>query len=148
MLRWMMPILVASFALATAAEAVGPAGQSAARRAARQLPAGLPRAHYKFRTTVAPATPSPYARPFYNGDEPEVLFTPSDGYVRYLPPAFGVAWLPGYLPWSGYYGQPYYDYPGPWFGGIDSGLGNQPYGCGGYGSAPDLGYGWGYYAYC
>jgi hypothetical protein len=148
MLRWMIPFLVASFALATAAEAVGPAGISAARRAARQLPAGLPRPHYRFRTTIAPAAPTPYASPVFVGD-PEVLFTPSDGYVPYLPPAFGIAWLPGYPAWSGY-GSPYYDYYlGPWFGGADSGLGNPPYGCGGYGTAPDYGYGWGYgYAYC
>jgi hypothetical protein len=139
MLRWMMPLLalVATFVLADTAEAVGPAGQAAARRAARQLPPGLPRKHYKFRTTVAPATPSPYARAVYAPDEPEVLFTPSDGYVRYLPPAVGVAWLPGYPAWSGHWAPPFdYGYQGPWYAGPDINYWNSEpygYGCGGYG---------------
>lgn len=139
MLRWMMPFLVAMFALASAAEAVGPAGKSGARRAASQLPAGLPRAHYRFRTTIAPAAPSPYARPVYV-TEPEVPFTPTDGYVPYLPPAVGVAWLPGYPAWSGNWGLPFdYDYQGPWYAGPDISYWNrQPYGYGGY-------YGYGYY---
>jgi hypothetical protein len=133
MLRWMMPFLVAIFALADTAEAVGPAGKSAARRAASQLPPGLPRAHYKFRTTVTPATP--YVRPVYVADEPEVLFTPSYGYLPYLQPAVGVGWLSGYPAWSGNWGLPFdYDYQGPWYAGPDISYWNrQPYGCGGYG---------------
>ena len=137
MLRWMMPFLVASFALAQPAEAVGPAGKAAARRAASQLPPGLPRAHYRFRTTVAPATPALYAPAVDLADEPEVLFTPSYGYVRYLPPAFGVAGWPGYPAWSGYWGLPYdYGYPGSWYAGTDINDWNrQPdgYNCGVYG---------------
>src|SRR5450432_1119919 len=101
MLRWMIPFLAATFALADTAEAVGPAGKSAARRAASQLPPGLPRAHYKFRTTVTPATPLPHARPVDVADEPDLLFTPPDGYLPYLPPAVGVGWLPGYPAWPG-----------------------------------------------
>ena len=110
------------------------------RRAASQLPAGLPRAHYKFRTTIAPATPRPYARPVYVADEPEVLFTPSDGYVPYMPPAVGVAWLPGYRALSGNWGLPFgYDYQSPWYAGPDIGSWNrQPYG---------YGYGCGFYGY-
>ena len=134
MLRWVMPCLIALFAFTPAAEAVGPAGKSAARRAASQLPAGLPRAHYRFRTTIAPAAPWPYASPVYVG-EPEVPFTPSYGYVPYLPPAVGVAWWPGYPAWSGYDGLPFdYNYWGPWYGGADIYPWNQPYGCGGYGT--------------
>ena len=138
MLRWMIPFLAASLALADTAEAVGPAGRAAARRAALQLPAGLPRAHYKFRTTVTPATALPDAQPCCFADQPEVLFTPSDGYVPYLPPAFGVAWLLGYPAWSGNDGLPFdYDYQGPWYAGPDISYWNrQPfgYGCGLYGS--------------
>jgi len=138
MLRWMIPFLAATFALADTTEAVGPAGRSAARRAASQLPAGLPRAHYKFRTSLTPATPSRSAHPFQVADQPEVLFTPSDGYVPYLPPAVGVAWLPGYPAWPGNYGLPFdYDYQGPWYVGPDISYWNrQPYGygCGLYGS--------------
>lgn len=137
MLRWMMPFLVAIFALADTAEAVGPAGKSAARRAASQLPPGLPRAHYKFRTTITRATPTPFVRPVYVADEPDVLFTPSYGYVPYLLPAAGVAWLPGYPAWSGNWGLPFdYDYQGPWYAGPDISYWNrQPYGygCGLYG---------------
>ncbi|QWG25719.1 hypothetical protein KMZ93_12985 [Bradyrhizobium sediminis] len=142
MLRWMMPIVVATFALTSAAEAVGPAGKAAARRAASQLPAGLPRAHYKFRTTITRATPAPYLRPAYVADGPEVPFAPSDGYVPYLPPAVGVAWWPGYPAWSGYWGLPFgYNYQSPWYAGPESRESNlQPYGYGcGYGL-----YGYGY----
>ena len=60
MLRWIMPCLVAAFAIGTVADATaeggGPAAtpKRAAVRAARQLPPGLPRAPYNYRTTVAP----------------------------------------------------------------------------------------------
>jgi hypothetical protein len=138
MLRWMMPIVVATFALTSAAEAVGPAGKSAARRAASQLPTGLPRAHYKFRTTITRARrrlPAPVC-----GRRAEVLFTPSDGYVRYVPPAVGIEWWPGYPAWSGNWGLPFdYNYPSPWYAGPESIESNlQPYG---------YGYGCGY-GYC
>ena len=127
MLRWMMPFLVAMFALAPEAEAAGPSGKAAARRAAKQLPPGLPRPHYKFRTTIAPATPTPYARAVYVADGPEVLFTPWDGYVPYVPPAVDVAWLPGYPAWSGNGGLPIdYDYQAPWYAGPDIGHWNRP----------------------
>jgi len=67
-------------------------------------------------------------------DEPEVLFTPSNGYVPYLPPAVGVAWLPDYPAWSGNYGLPFdYDYQGPWYAGPDISYWNRQaysYGCG------------------
>ena len=103
MLRWIMPFLVAIFAIGTAAAessgatntADGPtaakaadspaaakpadnpatakpvdspaaakraATKRAAVRAARQLPPGLPRAHYNYRTTVAPGTAPLYVR--------------------------------------------------------------------------------------
>ena len=103
MLRWMMPFLVAMLAIPSIAEAAGPAGKAAARRAASQLPPGLPRANYKFRTTVAPATPYPSAQSLIDG--PDVLFTPSIGYVRTIAPV-GVALLPAYPAWSDYWGPP------------------------------------------
>lgn len=109
MLRWMMTFLVATFALGFTAEAAGPTGKAAARRAASQLPAGLPRAHYRFKTTVARATPSPYGRVIYVA-EPEVLFTPTIEYVPYD-----------------------YTYEAPWYGGPHVGHWNrQPYACGAY----------------
>ncbi len=133
MLRWMMTFLVATFPFAQPAEAAGPAGKAAARRAASQLPAGLPRPHYKFRTTIAPATPQRYAHAGYVADEADVLFTPSYGYVRYLPPAIGVDWLPGYPAWSGYWGLPV-DYWSPWYAADVGTWDQQPNGYGyGYG---------------
>jgi hypothetical protein len=132
MLRWMMPFLIAMLAIPSTAEAAGPAGKAAARRAASQLPPGLPRASYKFRTTVAPATPYRSAQSLYDG--PDVLFTPSTGYVRTIPPAVGVAWLPAYPAWPGYWGPPVdYGYQGPWYAGPDLGTWNgwsYGYGCG------------------
>ena len=60
MLRWMMPCLVAVLAIGTADAADGPtATKRAAVRAAGKLPPGLPRAHYNYRTTVAPGA-APY----------------------------------------------------------------------------------------
>ena len=52
----------------------------AAVRAASQLPPGLPRAHYKYRTTVAPAAAPLYVRRgrtlVVEEEDPDVLFTP------------------------------------------------------------------------
>ena len=56
MLRWIVPFLTAVFAVGTAAATDAPvATKSAVNRAASKLPPGLPRAHYKYRTTIAPA---------------------------------------------------------------------------------------------
>ena len=58
MLRWMMPCLVAVFAIGSAEAADGPvATKRAAYQAAKQLPPGLPRPHYAYRTTVTAAPP-------------------------------------------------------------------------------------------
>lgn len=102
MLRWMMPFLVAMLAIPSVTEAAGPSGKAAARRAASQLPPGLPRANYKFRTTVA--KPYPTAQLLIDG--PAVMFTPSSGYVRYIPPAYGAVLLPAYPAGLDYWGPP------------------------------------------
>lgn len=116
MLRWMMPLLIATFAIPFEAEAAGPAGKAAARRAVSQLPPGLPRAHYKFRTTVAPATPYPTAQALYDG--PDVMFTPSPRYARYAPPAVALVPGPVYVPWPGYFGPSVaYEYRVPLYAG-------------------------------
>ena len=126
MLRWMMPFLVAMLALGSTAEAAGPAGKAAARRAASQLPPGLPRPHYKFRTTVAPATPYPSAQSLVDG--PDVMFTPSPGYVRYAPPAVALVPEPVYVPWPGYFGPSVaYEYRLPRYSGPG---GRYAYRCG------------------
>jgi hypothetical protein len=147
MSRWIMSFLVAAFAVGNAVAANGPAAtRRAAYRAASQLPAGLPRAHYRFKTTVTRATP-PYGRPVYVEDEPEVLFTPTDGYIPYFPPVVGAPLLPGSWALPGHYGQAFsYDYQGLYYGGPNSYVGpyyypdsytpywdRLPYACGVYG---------------
>jgi hypothetical protein len=129
MLRWMMPLLVAVFTAGAAAVADEAIAKHGARRAGSQLPAGLPRAHYKYRTTVTRAAPLFYGRPIYVADGPRVLFTPWYGYLPYVRPVVGAAPLPGY------YGRPFaYDYPGSYYGGPDVGYWNRlPYACGVYG---------------
>lgn len=111
MLRWMMPFLIAIVAVPSTLEAAVPAGKATARRAASQLPPGLPRANYKYRTTIAP----PSAQALYDG--PDVMFTPSPRYVRYAPPAVALVPEPVYVPWPGYFGPSVaYEYRLPWYG--------------------------------
>jgi hypothetical protein len=130
MLRWMMPCLVAVFAIGSAAAADGP--ERAAYRATGQLPPDFARTHDKFRTTVAPAAP-PYRRPVEA--EPEGLFTPSNGLVPYIAPVVGTPLLPGAATLPGYYGRAFsYDYQGPYYGGPYVSYWNRlPYACGVYG---------------
>ena len=107
------------------------ADQVAVQRAKRHvnLPAGLPRPHYSYRTTITPAAPA-----YVDGD-PDVLFTPTDGvggYIRNLP---GTPLLPGAQQIPGYYGRAFsYDYQGPYYGGPNlSYFLRLPYACGVYG---------------
>jgi hypothetical protein len=130
-----MPCLVAVFAIGTADASDGPtATKRAAHRAARQLPPGLPGAHYRYRTTIAPAA-VPYGPRVYVENEPDVLFTPSSGYIPYIPPLPGSALLPGSSALPGYYGRAFdYDYLGPYYGGPYVNYWNRlPYACGVYG---------------
>jgi hypothetical protein len=68
-------------------------------------------------------------------DEPEVLFTPSDGAVPDLPPPVGTPLLPGSATLPGYYGSTHsYRYRGPYYGGPYVGYWDRlPYACGVYG---------------
>jgi hypothetical protein len=192
MLRWMMPFLVAIFAIGTAAaqspgagtSADGPAaekpadppaaakpadnaptskpndspsakpadnpagtkradkaaaGRRAAVRAAGQLPPGLPRAHYNYRTTVTPGAAPLYVRRgrtlVVEEEDPDVLFTPV-GVVPYAPRVFGTPLLPGSSTLPGYYGTSHsYSYDGPYYGGPSYGpyWNRLPYACGVYG---------------
>jgi hypothetical protein len=123
MLRWIMPCLVAVFAIGTADAADGPAAtKRAAVRAARQLPPGLPRAHYNYRTTVAPGAAPLYVRRgrglvVVEEEDPDVLFMPVD-VVPYAPLVYGVPLLPGSTTLPGYYGTSHsYSYDGPYYGG-------------------------------
>jgi hypothetical protein len=121
MLRWTIPLVVAIAAVGTGA---GPDDAFARRgvyRAAARLPAGLPRPHYNFRTTVSWAAPSFYRRPsapaVYAYQTPDLLFTPY------------------YVAISPYYGAAYsYDYPDAYYGAPYVGYWDRlPYACGVYG---------------
>jgi hypothetical protein len=88
------------------------------------LPAGLPRRHYDFRTTISYDAPYPYRRsdahPAYVYQTP-VLLTPVYPEVPYMLP--------------GYYGSAYiFDDQGPYFGGAYVPYWDRlPYACGVYG---------------
>ena len=140
MLRWIMPCLVAVLAIGNADAADGPAAtKRAAVRAARQLPPGLPRTHYHYRTTVAAGAAPLYVRRgrqlvVVEEPDPDVLFTPV-GVVPYAPRVYGVPILPGSSTLPGFYGTSHsYSYDGPYYGGPYTGYWNRlPYACGVYG---------------
>jgi hypothetical protein len=170
MLRWIMPCLVAVFAIGTADASDGPktdkpeitkpeatkpegtkpeatklgttkpvATRRATVRAASQLPPGLPRAHYKYRTTVAPAAPL-YVRQgrqlvVTSEPAPELLITPAEVVID-TPFVNGTPWLPGSRTLPGYYGNDRsYSYDGPYYGGDTFGpyWSRLPYACGVFG---------------
>ena len=115
------------------------ASKNAAVRAASKLPPGLPRAHYNYRTTVAPAAAPLYVRRgralVVEEEDPDVLFTPV-GVVPYAPRVFGTPLLPGSSTLPGYYGTNHsYSYDGPYYGGPSYGpyWNRLPYACGVYG---------------
>ena len=117
------------------------AGNPAAPRratvaAASQLPPGLPRAHYKYRTTVAPAAPLYVrrGRALVIEEETEVLFSPLNP-APYAPRLFGTPLLPGSSTLPGYYGTSHsYSYDGPYYGGPYTPYWDRlPYACGVYG---------------
>ena len=74
------------------------------RRATANLPPGLPRPHYKARTTIVYGAPPP---PVVIARDPDVLISfPS------------TPLLPGSSTLPGYYGRPFdYGYQGPYYGG-------------------------------
>src|ERR1700688_962763 len=101
MFRWAMPFL---FAIAMTGAAFGadttvtPPVMHPART---QLPAGLPRAHYPYRTTLTYDAPAP-PRQVYVERDPDVLFTPT---VPYIPLLIRRPFLPGSSSLPGYYGS-------------------------------------------
>jgi hypothetical protein len=111
------------------------AARRAAVRAAGQLPPGLPRAHYKSRTTVAPGAPLYVRRGRTVVVEEESLDLPliSGGIKPYAPRIFGAPLLPGSSTLPGYYGTSHsYSYDGPYYGS-PSYWNRLPYACGVYG---------------
>ncbi len=118
-------VTTAGSALAADQAAVKP------KRQVEQLPPGLPRPHYRYRTTIAPATPPPG----YVVRDPDVLITPAYGPGGYLANLPGTPLLPGSSTLPGYYGRAFdYDYQGPYYGGpYVSYWDRLPYACGIYG---------------
>src|SRR5439155_20688519 len=115
------------------------ASKNAAVRAASKLPPGLPRAHYNYRTAVAPAAAPLYVRRgrtlVVEEEDPDVLFTPV-GVVPYAPRVYGTPLLPGSSTLPGYYGTSHsYSYDGAYYGGPSYGpyWNRLPYACGVYG---------------
>ena len=114
------------------------APKNATVRAARNLPPGLPRAHYNYRTTVAPGAAPLYVRRgrtlVVEEEDPDVLFTPV-GVVPYAPRVYGTPLLPGSSTLPGYYGTSHsYSYDGPYYGGPYTPYWDRlPYACGVYG---------------
>jgi len=112
MLRWLMPVAVATFAagFATAAD--------------------LPRSGIAVYGKAPPA----HARRDYVNEESGLLFTPSDGLplIR-IPPLTPL--LPGSSALPGYYGSSHsYEYQGPYYGGPNLSYWYRlPYACGVYG---------------
>ena len=104
-------------------------------RAAGQLPSGLPRPHYKYRTTVAPGAAPLYVR---RGRtvvvEEESLDLPLiSGGIKPYAPRFNAPLLPGSSTIPGYYGTSHsYSYDGPYYGS-PSYWNRLPYACGVYG---------------
>jgi hypothetical protein len=134
MSRWMMLFLLA-MATTDAAFGSDKAVTPHARYQARaRLPAGLPRAHYNYRTTVTYGAPAP--RQVYVERDPDLLFTPTVPYVPVVPLVTNRPLLPGSSTLPGYYGESYsYDYQGPYYGGPGtlSYWYRLPYACGVYG---------------
>jgi hypothetical protein len=138
MLRFTIAVLVAMLASGTAMAGDKTLAHRGRHRAI-ELPAGLPRPHYDFRTTItyrAPtqSRPSHAHRPYVD-ETPDALFAPVYAEAPYIPRRIGTPLLPGSSALPGYYGSPYsYDYQGPYYGGPYAGYWDRlPYACGVYG---------------
>lgn len=139
MLRFAITLLVGLAASGTAESADRAVSHRGWHRTGVRLPAGLPRRHYDFRTTISygpsNAYRRSYARPAYAYEASDVLFTPVYADVPYITPWVGAPLLPGSSTLPGYYGSAYsYDYPGPYYGGPYVPYWDRsPYACGIYG---------------
>jgi hypothetical protein len=135
MLRFTIALVFATVVSLPAASADRTAVRHVRHRAAVLLPAGLPRPHYKFKTTISYRAPA-LAYPRYAGDYAG---------ISYVPPLIGAPLLSDSSMLPGYYGAAYsydyqgydyqsYDYQGSYYGGPKAGFWNRlPYACGVYG---------------
>jgi hypothetical protein len=113
MSRSIILVLAALVASGPAFAADQPAVQRKTAHAARQLPAGLPRAHYSYRTTITAPTAV---------QDPDVLISTYPS----------TPLLPGSAALPGYYGRPFsYFYQGAYYGGPQEPyFFRLPYACG------------------
>jgi hypothetical protein len=139
MLRFTVALLFGMVAGGTAISADRTLARHGWHRTAVILPPGLPRPHYRFRTTISYDAPYGYRRSYGPRlsvyETPELLYAPTYYDVPYIPPLFGWPLLPGSSTLPGYYGSPYsYDYQGPYYGApYVSYWDRLPYACGVYG---------------
>ncbi|HVQ72308.1 MAG TPA: hypothetical protein VMT08_32890 [Bradyrhizobium sp.] len=100
------------------------------------MPPGLPRAHYKYRTTVSPAAPLYVrrGRALVVEETVDLQFSPVNP-APYAPRLFGTPLLPGSSTLPGYYGTSHsYSYDGPYYGGPYTPYWDRlPYACGVFG---------------
>jgi hypothetical protein len=112
MLRFSVALLVAVVACGTAESADRTVARHGWHRATAGLPAGLPRAHYKFRTTITLSEPYSYRRPSPRltvYETPELLYAPDYADVPYIRPLIAAPLLPDPSTLPGYYGSSYPD---------------------------------------
>jgi hypothetical protein len=88
MRRFTIALVVATVVCGTALGADQPVVRHSRPYAARQLPAGLPRPHYDFRTTISYGAPYPYRR-IHVYEPPVVVVTPVYLPVPYIPVLIG-----------------------------------------------------------
>jgi hypothetical protein len=100
MLRWTVAIFFAGIAVQPALGADQLPTHYGRHRAAAMLPAGLPRPHYHFRTTISYDLPyisrRRHLHRFDGYPPPEVLLAPVYVGVPYIPVLIGAPWLPVY----------------------------------------------------
>jgi hypothetical protein len=128
MLRLTIALLFAMAAVEPAVSADRALAHHRWHRVAIGLPAGLPRPHYNFRTTLSYGAPYP-DRPSYGPrlsvyETPELLYAPVDVGVPYIRPWIGAPLLPGSAMNPGYIGS-----GEPYVGDWD----RLPYACGVFG---------------
>jgi hypothetical protein len=137
MLRFTIAILFAMVISEPAASADRALARHRWHRTTVMLPAGLPRPHYRFRTTISYGTPYVYrgSGPRYVYENPELWYAPAYAYGPYILPLIETPWLPGFSTLPGYYGSSYtYEYEGPYYGGPYVGYWDRlPHACGVYG---------------
>jgi hypothetical protein len=129
MLRLAMVLLAAVVMSRTAESADRAVHRHASYKAAINLPVGLPRPHYNFRTTISFGPSYPSRRPLPAAYEvPELLYAPAYVDVPYV-----TAWIGA--PLHGYYDPIYtYDYQAPYYAAPYAPYWDRlPYACGFYG---------------